>query len=101
MTIDKVFLNRLRRLGICEAISTLVLLGIAVPLKYLGEMPLAVEIVGPIHGFLFVCLVGTFLVAVKKVPISSGLAFAGIVAAVFPFGPFLIDRKLAEISVED
>lgn len=98
MTIDTGFLKKLRLLGVCEGISTLVLFGIAMPLKYLGDMPLAVRIVGSVHGLLFVCLVVMFVLAKQKVPISGGLAFAGIVAAVFPFGPFVVDRRLSRIG---
>jgi hypothetical protein len=39
-----------------------------------------------------------FLLAVRRVPISVGLALSGIVAAFFPFGPFIVDRRLARIE---
>lgn len=79
--------------AIVEGWSYLILLFIAVPLKRLFDMPLAVRIFGSIHGFLFVafCL---FLVlawtdekwSIKKV----GLAF---VSSLVPFGTFWFDRK--------
>jgi len=59
---------------------------------------MAVTIVGSLHGFLFVCLVAMFLLAVRRVPISVSLALSGIVAAFFPFGPFIVDRRLARIE---
>jgi integral membrane protein len=93
------FLQMLRQLAIVEGISTLVLFGIAMPLKYFAGLPLAVTIVGSIHGFLFVALVMMLLLAVWKVPISVKLATAGIAAAVLPGGPFLLDRRLARIEV--
>lgn len=93
-----IFLRRLRHLSFCEGISTLVLFGIAMPLKYLASMPMAVRIVGSLHGFLFVCLAVMFLLVIQKVPLSRGLAFAGIVAAVFPFGPFIFDRRLMKVG---
>ena len=46
--------GRVRFVGRLEAISFLTLLGIAMPLKYLGDMPQAVQVVGWIHGVLFV-----------------------------------------------
>ena len=49
---DRLFLSRLRRLGFAEGVSTLVLFGIAMPLKYLADMPMAMRIVGSLHGFL-------------------------------------------------
>jgi len=93
------FIRALRRLAIVEGISTLVLFGIAMPLKYLAGLPLAVRIVGSIHGFLFVALVMALLLAIRRVPISLALAAAGIAAAIVPGGPFLLDRRLARLDV--
>ena len=92
------FLRALRHLAIAEGISTLILFGIAMPLKYMAGMPMAVTIVGSIHGFLFVVLVAMLLLAIRKVPISMRMAAAGIAAAVIPGGPFVLDRKLARID---
>ena len=92
------FVRALRNLAIIEGISTLVLFGIAMPLKYFAGMPLAVRIVGSLHGALFVALVLMLLVAVRKVPISLRLAAAGIVAAVIPGGPFVLERHLARLD---
>ena len=100
-TSNLTFLKRLRLLGTVEGISTLILFGIAMPLKYFAGMPMAVRIAGSIHGFLFVCLAVMFVLAVKKVPLASGLAVAGIIAAVLPFGPFVFDRQLADIAESD
>jgi integral membrane protein len=92
------FVRALRHLAIIEGISTLVLFGIAMPLKYFAGMPLAVRIVGSLHGALFVALVLMLLLAIRKVPISSALAAAGIAAAIVPGGPFLLDRHLARFD---
>ncbi len=97
-TRDLTFLKRLRLLATAEGISTLILFGIAMPLKYFAGMPMAVRIAGSVHGFLFVCLAVMFVLAVKKVPLASGLAVAGIIVSVFPFGPFVFDRRLASIA---
>jgi len=50
-------LNRVRILGILEGISFLVLLFIAMPLKYLYGMPIVVRYVGMTHGLLFILYV--------------------------------------------
>ncbi len=76
----------------------MVLFGIAMPLKYLAGMPMAVTIVGSAHGVLFLALVTMFLLGTRRIPISRGLAAAGIVAAVVPFGPFIIDRRLGRLA---
>jgi integral membrane protein len=96
--VNRRFLRRLRTLGTVEGVSTLILFGIAMPLKYLADMPMAVRIAGSIHGGLFVALVLMFIFGIKRIPIPPRLAGAGIVAAVFPFGPFIIDRRLGKIG---
>ena len=94
------FMRALRKLAIVEGISTLVLFGVAMPLKYLAGMPLAVTVVGSVHGFLFVALVLMLLLAIWKVPISPGLAAAGVAAAIVPGGPFLLERRLARLDAQ-
>lgn len=90
------FLRALRQLAIIEGISTLVLFFVAMPLKYFAGMPMAVKIVGSIHGALFVVLVVMLIVAIRRVPISYATAAAGVIAAVVPGGPFLLERRLVE-----
>ena len=92
------FIHALRTLAIVEGISTLVLFLIAMPLKYFAGMPMAVRIIGSLHGALFVALVVMLLLAIRKVPISLKLAAAGIAAAIVPGGPFLLDRHLARFE---
>ena len=92
------FLRMLRQLAIVEGISTLVLFGIAMPLKYFAGLPLAVTIAGSIHGLLFVMLVGMLAIATRTIPIPLRVAAVGVVAAVLPGGPFLFDRKLARLE---
>lgn len=94
--INTKFLDRLKLFGRIEGASTLVLFGVAMPLKYMAGMPMAVSIVGSLHGFLFVGLCIMLMLAVSKVPISTSLAFAGMVAAVVPFGPFVYERWLPQ-----
>ena len=91
---SKKMLHRFRMVGIAEGISFLVLLLIAMPLKYLLEIEEAVKIVGWIHGGLFIAfiyfafeLMGTL----KKNFIWFIKAFA---AAIIPFGTFIFDRQL-------
>jgi integral membrane protein len=64
------------------------------PLKYLAGIPAAVKIVGWAHGILFItfcfALLRTMLIARWKLD-RGALVF---VAALLPFGPFLVDRRL-------
>ena len=98
MTVNRTFLTRLRWLGMIEGTSTLVLFGIAMPLKYFADMPMAVRIAGSIHGGLFIALVLMFLLGTRRITIPRRLAAAGIVGAVFPFGPFVVDRWLERVA---
>jgi len=88
------FLQRLRLLAFTEGVSTLVLFGVAMPLKYLWDMPLAVRVVGMVHGVLFSALVVQLVRAIKRVPIAPKVSGLCMLAAVFPFGPFIADRWL-------
>jgi integral membrane protein len=93
-SIAKKALRRLRIVGLVEGTSFLVLLGIAMPLKYLAGQPLAVRYTGWVHGVLFIWfLVELVTVArLRKWDLRRiGLLFA---AAVVPFGTFLAEPSL-------
>ena len=89
--------RRMRHVSLIEGVSFLVLLGIAMPLKYLADQPMAVKIVGWIHGVLFVVLI--VLVAQVRSHLKWPLKRSVMVtaAALLPFGPFVIDPKLAAL----
>jgi integral membrane protein len=85
---------QLRLVAILEGISFLVLLGVAMPMKYLLGVEAAVKVVGWTHGILFMLFCGALLPAMRAArwtPLQTGMVFA---AALVPFGPFLIDRRL-------
>ena len=85
---------RLRAVVFLEGISYLVLLGVAMPLKYLAGMPLAVRVAGSLHGLLFLLLVVLTLRAMRTrgKPFGWGLRVA--IASILPFGTFFLDRDL-------
>jgi integral membrane protein len=87
-------LGRFRLVSLLEGVSFLVLLGIAMPLKYAAGIPEAVRYVGWAHGILFVLfLLALFEVAsARSWPLSR--IFGAFVAAVVPFGAFVLERKL-------
>lgn len=101
MSANRRFLEQLRRLGLVEGVSTLLLFGVAMPLKHIAGEPLAVRVVGSIHGGLFVALVLMLILAVRRVPISRTMAACGVLAAVIPFGPFVYDRYLQRLQADD
>ena len=83
-------LGRLRLVAMTEGASFLLLLFVAMPLKYGFDLPVAVRVAGMVHGLLFVLLL--FLLATIKLPV--GLKATVFVASLLPFGPFVIDRRL-------
>ena len=87
-------IGRLRLAGLVEGTSFLVLLFIAMPLKYLADKPEAVSIVGWVHGVLFVLFGVALLIAMQDEGWSLKKAAVIFIAAVVPFGPFVIDRQL-------
>lgn len=87
--------GRVRIVGALECVSFLLLLCIAMPLKYLADMPLAVKWTGWIHGILFIAYGMTALMALVAGRISFRRAVAVFIASLFPLGPFFIDRWLA------
>ena len=95
---DIKLLNQLRMVSLIEGCSTLILFFIAMPLKYMFDMPSAVSWPGRIHGVLFVLLVVMAVYAIKKISISTKLAAMLIVAAFVPFGPFWMDGKLKDLA---
>ena len=89
-------IGRIRLIGLLEGISYVVLLGIAVPLKYMAEMPMAVKITGPIHGGLWVLLMLLAAAAWGSKALSTKDCALVVLASLLPFGPFVIDRRLAK-----
>lgn len=91
----------LRRIALVEGVSFLLLLGIAMPLKYLANLPVAVKVAGWTHGLLFVTFCYALLQALLRV---SNWSFARsvvvFISALLPFGPFVLDRKLRQWEEE-
>ena len=87
-------LSWLRKAGIAEGISFLVLLGIAMPLKYFFDQPMAVTIVGWAHGVLFVVFI--FLAWEFKTDRNKKMSWfaTAFAAALLPAGTFFLDKKL-------
>ena len=87
-------IGRLRIIGFLEGISLLVLIFVAVPLKYIGHDPSMVKAMGPIHGALFLL----FIVNTVSVGVAQKWQFKTtskvLLACIIPFGTFYIDRKI-------
>lgn len=93
-------IRTLRIIGILEGISYLVLLGIAMPLKYIYAIPEAVKFTGWAHGVLFMAYIPAVFIARKTMNwnfIWTGIALA---ASLIPFGTFLLDKHLVKREKE-
>lgn len=76
-----------------EAISFLLLLFVAMPLKYIWEMPEMVRMVGMAHGILFVLyLIGAYWMYEKLNWSFKNLGIV-VICSVLPFGPFYAEKK--------
>ncbi|MFM7671057.1 MAG: DUF3817 domain-containing protein [Bacteroidota bacterium] len=87
--------RRFRRIAQWEGYSYLALLGIAMPLKYLADLPMSVTIVGSIHGFLFVAMGILALDVKKEAKHPSMWIITAFLASIIPFGTFYWDKKWA------
>jgi len=82
--------------GLLEGVSFLVLLGIAMPLKYMAGMPLPVRVVGILHGVLFVAFVLLVFDAMGSLRWSFKQVALALLASLLPFGTLLLDRRLRQ-----
>lgn len=87
-------LSRLRVIGDIEGVSYLVLLFVAMPLKYLAGMPQAVRIFGSIHGLLFVAFVIALLDVWRKRRWSLQKTAWAFLSSLYPFGTFFLSRQI-------
>jgi integral membrane protein len=92
-------LSWLRKAGIAEGISFLVLLFVAMPLKYYFNQPMAVKMVGWLHGLLFIAFV--LMAWNYKNEYNKNFKWFAVafVAALIPAGTFFFDRKLKREEV--
>lgn len=86
----------LRAVSMTEGVSFLILLLVAMPLKYVWQWPLAVKYVGWAHGILFIALAALAFNALVRGLIPLKTAFLLGIASLVPAGTFFMDRKLRE-----
>ena len=87
-------LRRFRIIGIAEGISFLILLCIAMPLKYIFHFPQAVKIFGWMHGALFVTFIYFAFEVMAALKKNIGWLAKAFLAAIVPLGTFLLDKQL-------
>lgn len=78
--------------SIGEAISFLLLLLVAMPLKYGADTPAGVQLLGPVHGVLFMAYVGLVFIVRDQLGWDLKRTVLALGAAVLPVAPFLVER---------
>ncbi|GAB2547807.1 DUF3817 domain-containing protein [Rufibacter soli] len=87
-------LDKFRTVAVLEGISFLLLLFIAMPLKYMAGIPEPVKYLGWAHGVLFVLFIGLLLQVWVTYKWSFYKVVVAFVASLIPFGTFILDKRL-------
>ena len=87
-------LHRLRSIGFWEAISSILLFFVAMPLKYIWDTDVLIRPVGMAHGILWMAYVGLAVLGQIDYKWSWKLTGWLIVASIVPAGPLVADAKL-------
>jgi integral membrane protein len=89
-----------RKIGLAEGISFLVLLFIAMPLKHFAGMPLAVTVVGGLHGVLFVAFI--ILARETKSEYKKDIKWlaTAVLVSLLPFGTIFMDKQWKKEEAE-
>jgi len=92
-------LKRFSVIALAEGVSFILLMFVAMPLKYFADLPEAVKYTGWAHGLLFIAYF-VFLAEVKSTAKWSlgKLALASI-ASLLPFGTFVFDKKVVKPEI--
>jgi integral membrane protein len=91
----KTKIGRLRLIGYLEGISLLVLVFVAVPMKYGFANPSLTKLMGPTHGAIFLL----FLINALSLGVELNWKFRRttlplLLSCFVPFGTFYVDRKI-------
>jgi integral membrane protein len=87
-------LQRFRVIAITEGISFLVLLLIAMPLKYMFDIPEPVTIMGWIHGVLFMVFIFFAILVFTYFEKEVMWLVKVLLSSLIPFGPFILGKEL-------
>ena len=85
--------NRFRKIAFYEGISFLILLLVAMPMKYFFNFPKAVTIVGSLHGILFVAFGVMAIEVMRTYKKKFGWLVKAGLASLLPFGTFYMDKE--------
>lgn len=86
-------LSLFKWISMLEGISFLALLGVAMPLKYIFDMPEMVQHVGMAHGLLFIGYILGGLILMKPMNWTTQQSAIILGCSLLPFGPFYVEKK--------
>lgn len=90
----KTAINRFRVISYIEGLSYLILLFIAMPIKYIGENPYPVKVVGMTHGILFILFMIFLFEAMRKYSWENRYSIKLFILSIIPFGSFAIEKSV-------
>ena len=88
----------LRLVSFLEGLSFLLLLGVAMPLKYWLETPELVPYAGMFHGVMFLSFLSLLLVACQIKGWSARVFLLGMMSSLLPFMPFWFERYIHHLD---
>lgn len=83
-----------RFIAFVEGLTTIALFFVAMPIKYMLDNPVWVQIFGPLHGYAFLLYFAAMLLLMRNAPWTGGDIVRGALASLVPFGTFLNDRAI-------
>jgi len=84
------------RSGKIEGYSYLLLLLVAMPLKYIWDIPEWVRIIGMVHGVLFVIFMVMIFLMIQKKVFSLSKGIIAFLLSLVPFGTFFLHKLIDE-----
>ena len=94
---DRMILQLFRAVALAEGVSFIALIGVAMPLKYIANMPDAVHFAGWAHGYMFIAYLAVLLAVLLRGLLPAREAFNAFGFSFLPLGPFFGDRPLRQI----
>lgn len=98
MTSRQQLMRATRIASLLDGVSYLILVFLAMPLKYFADLPAAVSYAGRVHGGLFVMLYVLLLASTLSKTIPLRFAVLTAAAAIFPFAPYFIDLRFRALE---
>ncbi len=95
----KTTMDKFRLINFIEGISYLILLFVAMPLKYIFEYPIATKVSGMLHGVLFIIFLILLSQAIQKYKFSAKFGIILFIASLIPFGTTWSDKKLKAYKI--